>query len=216
MGKRQDRGQFITGRSKAVAKAPRFVTSQQRCDQEYRVLQTREPGGTVVAEAIRQIPAHFIIPGTDHAQHRSALDPRGPMSARHARDWARAATWRGRAGDRFSDSTFAYQGFGRGLDLAWLRTANAMATNGSRLTSPWCSTSPFALACPGEAVEGKQNRLDRESERFHRLVRKGFLHLPRKHPRITIVNTNRPEETIRAELEIVLGWIARTAANPRR
>jgi dTMP kinase len=61
---------------------------------------------------------------------------------------------------------------------------------------------------------GQQNRLDRETERFHRKVRRGFLALAAEEPaRMTIVNANRPAQEVRDELtKIVVGWLRR----PRR
>ncbi|HEY6261199.1 MAG TPA: dTMP kinase, partial [Nitrospiraceae bacterium] len=67
------------------------------------------------------------------------------------------------------------------------------------------------------ASRGQQNRLDRETERFHRKVRRGFLALAAEAPsRMTIVNANRPMQEVRDELtEIMLGWMTRPIHSPR-
>ena len=96
----------------------------------YRVVQTREPGGTVVAEAIR----HTLLLSSSQEQITPMTESLLILAARsqHVTHVIVPALRRGAVVlcDRFSDSTFAYQGFARGLDLSWLRTANAMATMG--------------------------------------------------------------------------------------
>jgi len=117
--------------------------------------------------------------------------------------------------DRFSDSTFAYQGFARGLDLQWLRAANEVATGGLTPDLTLVLDLPVSVGLARRRADrGEQNRLDRETERFHRKVRRGFLALAAEEPgRMTIVNANRPAQEVRDELtEIVVGWMAR----PRR
>jgi len=121
--------------------------------------------------------------------------------------------------DRFSDSTFAYQGFARGLDLQWLRAANEVATGGLTPDLTLILDLPVSVGLARRRTDrGQQNRLDRETERFHRKVRRGFLALAAEEPgRIKIVNANRPAQEVQDELtEIVVGWIARQRRHPRR
>jgi dTMP kinase len=121
--------------------------------------------------------------------------------------------------DRFSDSTFAYQGFARSLDLQWLRAANKVATGGLTPDLTVVLDLPVSVGLARRRADrGQQNRLDRETERFHRKVRRGFLALAAEEPgRMTIVNANRPAQEVRDELtEIVLGWIARPGRTSRR
>ena len=121
--------------------------------------------------------------------------------------------------DRFSDSTFAYQGFARGLDLEWLQAANEVATGGLTPDLTLVIDLPVSVGLARRRADrGEQNRLDRETERFHRKVRRGFLALAAEEPgRMTIVNANRPAQEVQDELtEIVVGWIARQRHRPRR
>src|SRR4029079_9587403 len=117
--------------------------------------------------------------------------------------------------DRFSDSTFAYQVFARVVDLQWLRTANKAATGGLTPDLTLVLDLPVSVGLARRRADGgEQNRLDRETERFHRKVRRGFLALAHEEPnRMTIVNANRSVQEVGDELTaIVLGWMAR----PRR
>ncbi|HEY5627365.1 MAG TPA: dTMP kinase [Nitrospira sp.] len=178
----------------------------------YSVVQTREPGGTAVAETIR----HTLLlsssrePITPEAESLLILAAR----AQHMAHLITPALQRGAIVlcDRFSDSTLAYQGFARGLDLAWLQSANAVATNRRNPDLTLLFDLPVGVGLNRRRTAGgKQNRLDRESARFHRLVRRGFLSLAAQEPRrIKVIDANRPAQEIRAEVAtIVLGWLKR-------
>jgi len=183
----------------------------------YKVVQTREPGGTVMAEAIRQTlllssSRESITPETESLLILAAR-------SQHVAHLIVPALHRGAIVlcDRYSDSTYAYQGFARGLDLTWLQTANNFATKGRNpdLTLLFDLPTEIGLARRRNAG-GKQNRLDRESERFHRSVRRGFLTLAQKSPRrITVIDANRSAREIRAEVAaFVLGWLAKQRKKP--
>jgi dTMP kinase len=99
--------------------------------------------------------------------------------------------------DRFFDSTFAYQGYGRHVDVHWLRKANDVASGGLSpdLTLLFDLPASVGLARRRNA-RTEANRLDRESEHFHRKVRRGFLTLARQTPRriMVIDAAQRPDD----------------------
>jgi dTMP kinase len=217
MKKQQTRGMFITlegiegsGKSTQV----RFL-AEMLTQAGYRVLQTREPGGTTTAEAIRHIllTAASSEPVTPQTEALLILAAR----CQHVTHVIMPALRRGTVVlcDRFSDSTFAYQGFARGLDLEWLRAANEVATGGLKPDLTFVLDLPISVGLARRRADrGQQNRLDHETERFHRKVRRGFLALAAEEPgRMRIVNANRPAQEVWNGLrEIVVGCIAR----PRR
>ncbi len=185
----------------------------------FRVLQTREPGGTATAEAIR----HILLTPSSHEPVTPQTEALLILAARcqHVAHLIRPALRRGTLVlcDRFSDSTFAYQGFARGLDLQWLRAANEVATGGLTPDLTLVLDLPVSVGLARRRADrGEQNRLDRETERFHRKVRRGFLALAAEEPgRMTIVNANRPAQEVQDELtEFVVGWIARQKRPLRR
>lgn len=185
----------------------------------YPVLQTREPGGTATAEAIR----HILLTTSSHEPVTPQAEALLILAARcqHVTHLIRPALRGGTVVlcDRFSDSTFAYQGFGRGLNLEWLRAANEVATGGLTPDLTLVLDLPVSVGLARRQVDrGQQNRLDRETERFHRKVRRGFLALAAEEPtRMTIVNANRPAQEVRNELtEIVIAWMATQKRPPRR
>ncbi len=212
--KKQTRGLFITlegiegsGKSTQIRHLAEALTQIG-----YRVLQTREPGGTATAEAIR----HILLTASSHEPITPQTEAMLILAARcqHVTHLIRPALQQGTVVlcDRFSDSTFAYQGFARGLDLQWLRTANRVATGGLTPNLTVILDLPVSVGLARRRADrGQQNRLDRETERFHRKVRRGFLALAAKASgRMRIVNANRSAQEVQDELiEIVVGWIAR-------
>ena len=185
----------------------------------HRVLQTREPGGTPSAEAIRNIllTAPSQEPITPWTEALLILAAR----CQHVTHFIMPALQRGNVVlcDRFSDSTLAYQGFARGLDLQWLRAANKVATSGLTPDLTLVLDLPVSVGLARRRADrGQQNRLDHETERFHRKVRRGFLTLGSEEPgRIKVVNANRPLQEVQEEItQIVLRWMARPRRPPLR
>jgi dTMP kinase len=144
-------------------------------------LVTREPGGTPLAEGIRGLLL-------DPAQRPGATAEALLMVAARADLVAgvlRPALAAGRIVlcDRYGDSTLAYQGAGRGLDLAMLAAWNRAATGGLTpdLTLLFDADPAIGLARRAGAAQAT-NRLDREPTEFHHRVRAGFLALARAEP----------------------------------
>jgi dTMP kinase len=185
----------------------------------YRVLHTREPGGTPSAEAIRDIlltaPSQEpIAPQTEALLILAARCQHVTYLITPALRRATVVLC-----DRFSDSTLAYQGFARGLDLEWLMEANRIATGGLTPDLTLVLDLPVSVGLARRRADrGQQNRLDRETARFHRKVRRGFLTLAAEAPgRMKIVNANRPSQEVRDEIaRIVLEWLTRPRRSPRR
>ena len=154
----------------------------------HRVLETREPGGTPLAEQIRSL---FL--GTAAGTERD--EPIIPESeallvfacrSQHVSQVIEPAVRQGVIVlcDRFLDSTLAYQGYGRGLDVKTLRTLNRFATKGlaPALTLLFDLPAQTGLA-RRRRNDLELNRLDRETKRFHERVRRGFLALAAQEPR---------------------------------
>jgi len=96
--------------------------------------------------------------------------------------------------DRYTDSTLAYQGGGRGLDGAMLASWNRAATGGLQpdLTLLFDLDPELGLA-RRVAAHGGTNRIDLESETFHGRVRERYLQLARAEPaRFTVLDADRP------------------------
>ncbi|MEW6544095.1 MAG: dTMP kinase [Nitrospirota bacterium] len=183
----------------------------------YRVVETREPGGTPLAERIREI----LLNPSGEAPAAETMTPECEAllilacRRQHVTHVIEPALRQGAVVlcDRFSDSTLAYQGYGRGLDLRTLRRMNRVATKG--LTPDL--TLLFDIAVPAGLArrrrEGELNRMDREARRFHERVRRGFLSLAAKEPRRITVLDGRPAPDKIADK---VGVIVRSLLSRRR
>lgn len=215
---RKASGLFITleggegsGKSTQALRLCRLLTTQG-----HQVLRTREPGGTPLAEQLRRLllesSAESIAPETETLLILAAR-------RQHVAQVIEPALARGMTVvcDRFSDSTLAYQGYGRGLDLAFLRAMNRWVTD--RLV-PHLTLLFDVPASTGlrrrRGHPASQNRLDRETEQFHARVRAGFLALARREPgRIKVVDAAQAPDSVAASVRtLVLDWLR--ARNPGR
>jgi len=200
------RGLFITlegvegsGKTTHAATLATALRNQDRI-----VSVTHEPGGTRAGEAIRKI---FLDPET-------SLDVASELllvladRAQHVREKLRPGVEAGEIviSDRYSDSTVAYQGYGRGFDMPLLRQLNQLATAGMipDLTIVLDCPAEVGLARTRERVKGRAHKFDRfESEMldFHRRVREGFRAIAKAEPhRVKIVDSQQSYENVAGEI----------------
>ena len=144
-----------------------------------KVLVTREPGGTPLGEGVRDLltseASNAIVPTAELFLIVGAR-------AQHVAECVRPALASGHVviSDRYTDSTVAFQGYGRGLDLGLIEKMNAAATGGLRpdLTivldlEPEQAQARMSL----RPVGGLLGALDVEKLEFHGRVRRGYLDL---------------------------------------
>lgn len=149
--------------------------------QGYSVWTTREPGGTRVGELIRPIllgrQQERITPWSEALLFTAAR-------AQHVAEVIRPRLERGEIVlcDRYSDSTLAYQGFGRGLDLETLRRLQEQATGGLRPDTTMLLNLPVETGL-SRIPRPAQDRLDRETSAFHQRVRAGYQEMAAAEPR---------------------------------
>lgn len=145
----------------------------------YPVVAVREPGGTKISESTRQ-----LLLDVDHA----VMSPRTEIllySAARAQivyEIIQPALRQGKIviADRFADSTTAYQGYGRNLDLDFVRRVNAFATAEIMPAVTFFIDVPIALAAKRRENSGRlADRLEGEAALFHERVRNGYLAIAR-------------------------------------
>ncbi|WP_447968597.1 dTMP kinase [Nitrospira sp. M1] len=172
----------------------------------HTVLETREPGGTPCAEKIRALLLNnTLAPGKQEsitAECETAL----VLAARsqHIRHHILPALAKNTIVlcDRFTDSTLAYQGFGRKLDVKVLAYFNDFITQGLTPDLTFLFDLPIQEGLARRKRAKNQNRLDRESQAFHGRVRRGFLAIAAQHPqRIVIINGRESPENIAQAIE---------------
>jgi dTMP kinase len=202
------KGMFITfegpeggGKSTQIARLAKRLQKMGR-----KVVCTREPGGTRTGEAIRNI-----------LQHDAAGEAICPAAETLLFEASRAQlVWKTilpalKKGscvicDRFTDSTTAYQGYGRGLDIKTIKAINSFATGG--LVPSLTILLDVDVKC-GFARLQKRNhraktthdRMEREAKAFHQRVRTGFLELAKRSPkRFTVIDANRDADVVEADV----------------
>ena len=154
----------------------------------YTVTRTREPGGDRVGERVRDLLLHGDV-GLE-----AELLLFAAARAQNVQTVVQPALVRGEIVlcDRFTDSTLAYQGAGRGLPLDFLHRVNAFATGGLTPARTFLLDLPPAQGLARQGA-GEQNRLDREDLAFHERVRAAFLALARAEPgRFVVINAALP------------------------
>jgi dTMP kinase len=149
-------------------------------DRGFAVWTTREPGGTKLGEMIR--PLLLAGQPAGMAAWAEAL----LFTAARAQlvdEVIRPRLQRGELVlcDRYLDSTLAYQGYGRGLDLAVLRDLQAQATGGLEPNLTILLNLPVATGL-SRIPRPDQDRLDREAAGFHERVRAGYQQLAQEQP----------------------------------
>ncbi len=136
---------------------------------KHEVIATREPGGSELGGRIRTM----LLEEGDISPEEELFLFLADRAA-HVRNVIRPALDRGAIVicDRHADSTVAYQGYGRGMELAFIRKANEIATRGLRPELILLFDLPVEV---GLARLEDTDRLDREPTEFHARVRQGFL-----------------------------------------
>ena len=170
-----------TGKSTQVRLLAEWLTEQGRT-----VVTTREPGGTEVGTALREIVLH----------HRGEIDPRAEAllyaadRAQHVGTLVRPALERGDVvvQDRYIDSSVAYQGAGRVLDATEIKRISLWATGDLLPDLTVLLDLPGDVARARLAGENKAfDRLENERDDFHERVRAGFLALAANEPQRFLV-----------------------------
>lgn len=152
----------------------------------YRVLHTREPGGTRISEAVRKILLNKNNKGmSDICELFLFLAARAQI----ADEIIRPALKKGYVVvcDRFHDATLAYQGYGAGLDLKLIEEMGKLATKGLK---PDLTVLLDVETKKGLRRAGIKDRIEVKSLEFHKRVRGGYLALAEREPeRIKVIPT---------------------------
>ncbi len=177
-------------------------------DKGIRVDMTREPGGTPIAEAIRTV---LLDPAYGEMDPTAELLLYQAARSQHVHERILPALEAGVTVlcDRFTDSTTAYQGAGRGLPAPELEALHSMATGGlvPDLTILIDLAAEVGLA--RATRDGESDRIEQESIDFHERVRAGFLDLAQQdRDRVKQVDGQESPErvatAIRTEIDILL------------
>ncbi len=171
----------------------------------YTVHTTREPGGTSIGNQIRQV-LHDI--DNDEMDAVAEILLYSASRAQLVAEVIKPCLAQGTMVlcDRYADSTFAYQGYGRGLDMTMLRAITAFATRSLVPDLTIYLDLPVEAGirrkkAANRAGEGELNRMDQQTMDFYRRVRAGYLEMAAQSPeRWLIIDAQRPVNDIHREI----------------
>ena len=190
-----------SGKSTQVNAVCRWLESQGR-----ETVRTREPGGTELAERIRELlldPRHAPVDSVTEALLFAAA------RSTHVRTVISPALERGAVvvSDRFLDSSLAYQGVGRDLGEDWVSTINDRAVNGTLPDLTVVLDLPVDEArrrreTREQAAAGTADRIEAEGEDFQHRLREVFLRRARAAPeRYLVLDARASVEELTAQIQ---------------
>lgn len=159
------------------------------------VVTTREPGGTALAEAIRNYLLHTEQP----LSKRAELLLFGAARAQHVEEVIGPALKRGAIvlSDRFLDSSVAYQGAGLGLEITFIKQMNAFATELSKPTLTLIFDLDVAKAQERRCAVRGEDRIEARGLEFQEKVRQGFLQIAREESqRVVIIDATLTSQEV--------------------
>ncbi len=177
------------------------LLAQKLRDLGLSVVLTREPGGTPIAERIREV---LLDSNNTEMADETEMFLYLASRAQHAAERVLPALTRGDwvICDRFGDSTVCYQGWGGGLDIELIHSLNRVATQDREPDMTFVldiDVETGLLRARGSDAAG--DRMEQKAIEYHQKVREGFLDLARTAPdRVKIIDGRREVEEIAEEI----------------
>jgi dTMP kinase len=175
------------------------------------ILVTREPGGTVLGQQLRRLLLDSALTASEGLSDRAELLLYAADRTQHVQRVLNPAIAQGMLVlcDRYTDSTVAYQGYGRGFDLALIHQLNAIATDGlvSNLTFWLDLDVQQGLQRARQrqsALEGK-DRMEAAELSFHQRVQQGFKAIAEAEPhRVVCIDASNSEARVAEQIQAVM------------
>lgn len=193
-------GKFITVEgSEGAGKSTNVDTiCETLAEAKIDFVRTREPGGTPMAEALREAMLHQW---EEEVEGVTELLLVFAARAQHLSEVIKPALSRGQwvVCDRFTDASFAYQGFGRQLDLQMLTTLESWVQQG--LQPDLTLYLDLDPEIGGRRIANRQrDRMEVERLDFFQRVRQGYLVRAAEHSRFDIVDASQPLDHVQAQV----------------
>lgn len=166
---------------------------------------TREPGGTQLGQHLRDLLLHHEI--KEPLSDRSELLLYAADRAQHIETLIKPLLDRGTMilCDRFTDSTLAYQGYGRGLDLQQIHQINQIATGGLVPDLTLWLNVPVEAGLTRIKARKKVDRIEQADLEFHYRVAEGFATLAKMYPqRIVPIDGNGDRDHVTQQIKNIL------------
>ena len=171
----------------------------------HAVLVTREPGGSQLAEKLRDLVLKESMDAVTETLFM--FTARDDHLKKRIRPALAAGTWV--VCDRFTDATLAYQGGGKGVDRSLISALAAIVHPDVQPDCTLVFDCPFEISRERMEKSGRAlDRFEREGQAFFERVRSAYLATARSEPgRVRVVDSTHPLDVIRAELRTVLAGL---------
>lgn len=166
----------------------------------HEVLITREPGAVGLGEKLREILLNYDGDVSSNCEAFLFLADR----AQHIDTLVKPAMAEGKIVlcDRHTDSTVAYQGYGRGVDLNQIKMLNDIATSG--LKPDLTFVFDIDIETSAERVGKNKDRMESAGLEFHQKVRDGYLKITESEPqRAMLINSKDSIENIFEQVKVI-------------
>ncbi|WP_341730508.1 dTMP kinase [Microcoleus sp. EPA2] len=166
---------------------------------------TREPGGTELGKRLRRL---LLEPESEElVSNRAELLMYAADRSQHVETFLKPKLALGTMVlcDRFTDSTIAYQGYGRGINLDLINQLNAIATGGLQSDLTFWLDIDVSAGLARARARGECDRMELADLAFHQRVQQGFSELTRQNPdRMVRINADRTEDEVAQEIQTIL------------
>ncbi len=182
------------------------LLSERLVEKGYEVILTQEPGGTVIGNRIREI---LLLPEHKEMSYMTELLLYNAARAQHLSEKIIPALNEGKVviTDRFTDSTVAYQGYGRGIDISLVMSIDSIATGGIKPHLTILFDLDVEVGLKRNRGINKVDRLELEDIEFHKKVREGYLKIAEAEPdRIKTVDTSLPLKDVSENVWEIVRW----------
>lgn len=169
------------------------------------VVVTREPGGTELGLCLRRLL--LLEAGGEPIQDRAELLLYAADRAQHVEELLKPTLALGAIilCDRYTDSTIAYQGYGRGLSFSLIDQLNSIATGGLKSDLTLWLDVDVEVGLARKRGRGDADRIEQETIAFHRRVQQGYTELSQAHPeRIVRVDASLSEAAVQEQIQEIL------------
>ncbi|MCP4595780.1 dTMP kinase [Neptuniibacter sp.] len=197
-----EQGRFITVEgTEGVGKSTNIDFLCNLLNQQgIEVVLTREPGGTPLAEELREL---LLSPREEKVSQDTELLLMFAARAQHIENVIRPALERGAwvISDRFTDATFAYQGGGRGVDMENIRTLETLVQHGLHPDMTLLLDLPVEIGLQRASARSEPDRFEREKLDFFEKVRQAYLQRAEQEPgRFAVIDASKDIPAVQQQI----------------
>ena len=200
------KGRFITIEgTEGVGKSTNVAFVKARIEAAgFELVLTREPGGTVLAEQIRDL---LLTPSAEKMSVDTELLLVFAARAQHINSVILPALARGAwvLSDRFTDATNGYQGFGRGIDLQRIEQLEQFVQGSLRPDLTLLLDAPVEIGLARASARGELDRIEQEKQCFFEKVREGYHYQMEREPlRFAMIDASQNLAAVKSQVGLVL------------